>query len=76
MGTQIYSSISSQSEVWGSWFGDGVVEDSSLRLLSDSVFRKKSNPEDRVHHLEGLSHFQIMNAPETQKIVKRILADI
>lgn len=73
MGTQIYSSISSKSEIWGSWFGDGVVEDTSLRMLSDSVFRKKKNPEERVHHLEGLSHFQIMNAPETLAIVKRIL---
>ncbi|MCB1137409.1 MAG: alpha/beta hydrolase [Leptospiraceae bacterium] len=74
-GTQIFSSISNKTEIWGSWFGDGVVEDTSLRMLSDSVFRKKKNPEDRVHHLEGLSHFQIMNSPETLKIVKRILAD-
>jgi hypothetical protein len=75
MATQIYSSISNKTEVWGSWFGDGVVEDTSLKKLSDSVFRKKKNPEDRVHHLEGLSHFQVMNAPETMEIVKRILSE-
>ncbi|MCB1168483.1 MAG: alpha/beta hydrolase, partial [Leptospiraceae bacterium] len=73
MGTQIYSSVSEKSEIWGSWFGDGVVEDTSLKKLSDSVFRKKENPDDRVHHLTGLSHFQIMNAPETMAIVRRIL---
>lgn len=75
MGTQIFSSISTKSEIWGSWFGDGVVEDTSLKLLSDTVFRKKKNPEDRVHQLEGLSHFQIMGSPETSAIVRRILSE-
>ncbi len=74
MGTQIYSSISNKEEIWGAWFGDGVVEDTSLRLLSDRVFRQKSDPENRVHHLEGLSHFQVMNAPQTASIVRKILS--
>jgi pimeloyl-ACP methyl ester carboxylesterase len=70
---QIYSVISETDGPWESWLGDGIVEKSSLTLLSDRVYRAKANPESRVHPLFGKSHFQVVPAPETLSIVKKIL---
>lgn len=69
---QIYSVIAEDDGPWESWLGDGIVEKSSLTLLSDRVFRQKSNPELRVHCLFGKSHYQVVQAPETLTILKNI----
>ncbi|MCR9142827.1 MAG: alpha/beta hydrolase [bacterium] len=71
---QIYSVISETDGPWESWLGDGIVEKSSLTLLSDRVYRAKANPDNRVHCLFGKSHFQVVQAPETLAIVQKILS--
>ncbi|TGK02815.1 alpha/beta hydrolase [Leptospira langatensis] len=64
---QIYSFVAEEENPWSSWIGDGIVEQPSLTLLSDSVFRKKENPEGRVRGLKGLSHYQIMPSTELRE---------
>ncbi|TGK06822.1 alpha/beta hydrolase [Leptospira semungkisensis] len=61
---QIYSFVAEEENPWSSWIGDGIVEKPSLTLLSDSVYRKKENPDKRVRLLKGLSHYQIMPSAE------------
>ena len=70
---QIYSLVSETDGPWESWLGDGVVEKSSLTLLSDKVYRKKPKPETRVYCLFGKSHFQVVQAPETRAILSSFL---
>lgn len=71
---QIYSLVSEKESEWSSWIGDGVVEKPSLTLLSDRVFRKKSGPDERVTVLFQKSHFQIIEAPETRELIRKILS--
>lgn len=68
---QIYSLISDSNHIWSNWLGDGLIEESSLALLSDTVYRK--NEESRVHCLVGLSHFQILQSEAFQKALFQIL---
>lgn len=69
---QIYSFVSEEEGDWSSWIGDGIVEKPSLSFLSDSVFRKKSNPETRVKILKGLSHYQIIPSSELREYFLKI----
>ncbi|XDD49983.1 esterase/lipase family protein [Leptospira sp. WS92.C1] len=71
--TQIYSLVTKEESKWSSWIGDGIVEKPSLTLLSDRVYRKKSNPETRVHCLLETSHYQVITHPQTKKILKEVL---
>lgn len=73
--TQIYSLVSEEESKWSSWIGDGIVEKPSLTLLSDKVYRKKSDPASRVHCLFGTSHYQVITHPETREILRRVLTD-
>ncbi|ASV12743.1 esterase/lipase family protein [Leptospira santarosai] len=73
--TQIYSLVSEEESKWSSWIGDGIVEKPSLTLLSDKVYRKKSDPASRVHCLFGTSHYQVITHPETRKILRRVLTN-
>lgn len=73
--TQIYSLVTETESKWSSWIGDGIVEKPSLTLLSDKVYRKKSNPESRVHCLFGTSHYQVMAHPQTSRILREVLND-
>lgn len=71
--TQIYSLVTKEESKWSSWIGDGIVEKPSLTLLSDRVYRKKSDPESRVNCLLETSHYQVITHPETHKILRRVL---
>ncbi|MBM2890121.1 esterase/lipase family protein [Leptospira interrogans] len=73
--TQIYSLVTKTESKWSSWIGDGIVEKPSLTLLSDKVYRKKSNPESRVHCLFETSHYQVMAHPQTSRILRGTLND-
>ncbi|EKR63319.1 MULTISPECIES: triacylglycerol lipase [Leptospira] len=73
--TQIYSLVTKEESKWSSWIGDGIVEKPSLTLLSDKVYRKKSDPESRVNCLLETSHYQVITHPETHKILRRVLTD-
>ncbi|AXR67290.1 esterase/lipase family protein [Leptospira mayottensis] len=73
--TQIYSLVTKEESKWSSWIGDGIVEKPSLTLLSDRVYRKKSDPESRVNCLLETSHYQVITHPETHKILRRVLTD-
>lgn len=73
MATQIYSLAAEEESLWASWIGDGIVEHPSLTLLTDRVYRKKSDPAARVVKLIGKSHFQVMAAAETRETLERIL---
>lgn len=68
---QIYSLISDSNHIWSNWLGDGLIEESSLTLLSDSVYRKDGD--DRIQCLVGLSHFQILHSEAFQKALFHIL---
>ncbi len=75
---QMYGVIKADSgdakqDFWRDWLGDGVVETDSLESLSERVFRKKSKPETRVQVFPGLSHYQVVAAPEIQAAVRKIL---
>ncbi|TGK36058.1 alpha/beta hydrolase [Leptospira gomenensis] len=70
---QIYSLVSREESKWSSWVGDGIVEKPSLTLLSDKVFRKKKNPESRVHLLLETSHYQVVTHPKTREILRDLL---
>lgn len=63
-----------RQDFWRDWLGDGVVETDSLESLSETVFRKKSRPENRVHVFPGLSHFQVVGSPEVQAVVRQLLS--
>lgn len=41
---QIYSLISDSNHIWSNWLGDGLIEESSLTLLTDTVFQAIRNP--------------------------------
>ncbi|PJZ70501.1 hypothetical protein CH373_05370 [Leptospira perolatii] len=69
---QLYSLVSPDKTKWSSWIGDGIVETPSLESLSERVFRKKPKPETRVRCLFGLSHYQIMTAEDTKKMVRDV----
>ncbi|WP_210410466.1 esterase/lipase family protein [Leptospira adleri] len=71
--TQIYSLVTEEESKWSSWIGDGIVEKPSLTLLSDKVFRKKSNPTSRVFCLMETSHYQVITHPRTKEILKNVL---
>ncbi len=73
--TQIYSLVTKEESKWSSWIGDGIVEKSSLTLLSDKVYRKKSDPESRVYCLFETSHYQVVIHPEIRKILSKVLTD-
>ncbi|MBW0432837.1 alpha/beta hydrolase [Leptospira yasudae] len=73
--TQIYSLVTEEESKWSSWIGDGIVEKPSLTLLSDKVYRKKSNPESRVYRLLETSHYQVMTHPETRNILRKVLTE-
>ncbi|WP_061222902.1 esterase/lipase family protein [Leptospira weilii] len=73
--TQIYSLVTKEESKWSSWIGDGIVEKPSLTLLSDRVYRKKSDPESRVNCLLETSHYQVITHPETHKILHRVLTE-
>lgn len=73
--TQIYSLVTKEESKWSSWIGDGIVEKPSLTLLSDRVYRKKSDPESRVNCLLETSHYQVITHPETHKILRRVLTN-
>lgn len=65
---QIYSLVSEKDGGnWSSWIGDGIIERPSLTILSEEVFRRKSDPESRVRCLTGLSHYQILPAAELRE---------
>jgi pimeloyl-ACP methyl ester carboxylesterase len=68
---QIYSLISDSNHIWSNWLGDGLVEESSLTLLSDIVYRRLGD--SHVHCLVGLSHFQILQSEAFQKVLFNIL---
>ena len=70
---QVYSQVSVADDPWVSWFGDGIVEEASLSSLSDQVYRKKPDPDNRVHVIRGKSHFQVMHSSELNKILRNIL---
>ncbi|WP_165783487.1 lipase family protein [Leptospira ellisii] len=70
---QIYSLVSEEESKWSSWVGDGIVEKPSLTLLSDKVYRKKSDPESRVHRLLETSHYQVITHPKTREILRDLL---
>lgn len=71
--TQIYSLVTEEESKWSSWIGDGIVEKPSLTLLSDKVYRKKLNPEERVFCLLETSHYQVITHPRTKEILKDVL---
>lgn len=73
--TQIFSLLSTQSSDWTAWIGDGIVEQPSLTYLSDRVFRKQPNGENRVVCLPGKSHFEVLGADETRATLESILTD-
>ncbi|MBW7859354.1 MAG: hypothetical protein H3C43_13930, partial [Leptonema sp. (in: Bacteria)] len=66
---QIYSLISDSNHIWSNWLGDGLVEESSLTLLTDAVFQHQN----RVHCIMKKSHFQILESEEFQKTLFTIL---
>ncbi|MCB1305656.1 MAG: hypothetical protein KDK37_15315 [Leptospiraceae bacterium] len=70
--TQVYSLISKNNNVWESWLGDGVVEETSLAYLSARVYASKPNPSRRVHCILGKNHFEILN----DESVSRILTEV
>lgn len=70
---QIYSLIYDKKDSVKSWLGDGIVEDPSLSYLSNRVYRNKKQADERVHCITGINHFQIIQDPQTMKILDGIL---
>lgn len=61
---QFYSLIGEGNDPLQEWFGDGIVEKSSLIHLTKKVFQQKPNPENRSHLIRNSNHFLIMESEE------------
>lgn len=70
---QIYSLVSDSNHIWSHWLGDGLVEESSLTMLSDLAFRSRPDADERIHCLIGPSHFQLLQSETLQPVLRRVL---
>lgn len=69
---QVYSLVSTTGELWKAWLGDGIVEEPSLKYLSERVYLRKGKAEERTICIYGKSHFQILSSEEMQGLLTKL----
>ncbi len=61
---QVYSFAFQKENLFGLFFGDGIIEKPSLEALDQIYFSKFDAKENRTHVIYEANHYKIMNLPE------------